>query len=65
MRPLVAYCHFGLGRIYRGADQVNAQRHVATAVTLYRKMRMGSWLEKAEVELGPPRMATRVTETSG
>jgi uncharacterized protein HemY len=53
MRPLAAHCHFGLGKLYRGSgDYADAQEHLTTAVTLYREMDMGSWLEKAEAELG-------------
>jgi class 3 adenylate cyclase/tetratricopeptide (TPR) repeat protein len=53
MRPLAAHCHFGLGELYRRTgDHAKAQEHLATAVTLYREMDMGFWLEKAEAELG-------------
>jgi hypothetical protein len=31
-----------------------AQGHFTNAVTMYREMGMGFWLEKAEAELGPP-----------
>jgi predicted ATPase/class 3 adenylate cyclase len=49
MSPLVAHCHFGLGKLYRSSgDQVTAQAHVTTAVRLYREMDMGFWLEEAE-----------------
>ena len=55
MCPLVAYCHFGLGKLYRGAgDNAKPQEHVAIAARMYREMNMGFWLEKAEAELGPP-----------
>jgi tetratricopeptide (TPR) repeat protein len=51
MRPLVAHCHLGLGKLYRrtGARK-QAQEHVATATTMYREMDMPFWLEQAEVE---------------
>jgi len=59
MRPLVAHCHLGLGRLYRGTgDHAKAQEHLTTAVTLYREMDMGFWLEKAEAELGPSPIRT-------
>jgi hypothetical protein len=52
MRPLVAHCHLGLGKLYRrmGKRQY-AQEHLATATTMYREMGMRFWLEQAEAEL--------------
>jgi class 3 adenylate cyclase/tetratricopeptide (TPR) repeat protein len=55
MRPLVAHCHLGLGKLYRRTgDRKGTREHLATATTLYREMGMGFWLDKAEAELGPP-----------
>jgi hypothetical protein len=52
MRPLVAHCHLGLGKLYRRTDKrEQAQEHLATATTMYREMGMTYWLEKAEVEM--------------
>ena len=52
MRPLVAHCHFGLGRLFRRAGKPkDAQEQLATATTMYRDMDMRFWLEQAEVEL--------------
>jgi class 3 adenylate cyclase/tetratricopeptide (TPR) repeat protein len=52
MRPLVAHCHLGLGKLYRRTDKPEqAQGHLATATTMYREMGMTFWLEKAEAEL--------------
>jgi class 3 adenylate cyclase/tetratricopeptide (TPR) repeat protein len=52
MRPLVAHCHLGLGKLYRRTDKrEQAQEHLATATTMYREMDMRFWLEKAEVEV--------------
>ncbi len=52
MRPLVAHCHLGLGTLYqRTGDRAKAEEHLATAVTMYREMDMGFWLEKAEAAL--------------
>jgi hypothetical protein len=49
MRPLVAHCHLGLGKLYRRtADRAKADEHLTTATTMYREMDMGFWLEKAE-----------------
>jgi tetratricopeptide (TPR) repeat protein len=52
MRPLVAHCHFGLGKLYRRTGKrEQAQEHLTT-VMMYREMGMTYWLEKAEPELG-------------
>ena len=49
MRPLVAHCHLGLGKLFRRTgDGVQAQGHLKTSATMYREMDMGFWLEKAE-----------------
>jgi class 3 adenylate cyclase len=49
MRPLVAHCHLGLGRLYRRTgDGAKAEEHLGTAATMYREMEMGFWLAKAE-----------------
>ena len=51
MRPLVAHCHLGLGKLYRRmAQREQAQEHLTTATTMYREMGMTYWLEKAEEE---------------
>jgi class 3 adenylate cyclase/tetratricopeptide (TPR) repeat protein len=53
MRPLVAHCHHGLGKLYRRTGKrEQAQEHLTTATAMYREMGMTYWLEKAEVELG-------------
>ena len=53
MRPLVAHCHLGLGKLYRRTDKRNqAHEHLATATTMYREMDMRFWLEQAEREIG-------------
>jgi hypothetical protein len=52
MRPLVAHCHLGLGKLYRRTDKrEQAQKQLATATTMYREMGMTYWLEKAEAEM--------------
>ena len=49
MRPLVAHCHLGLGRLYRLADKRSeAQEQLGTATTMYRELDMPFWLEQAE-----------------
>ena len=53
MRPLVARCHLGLGKLYRRTgEQGQAQEHLTTAASMYREMDMRYWLEKAEAEMG-------------
>ena len=52
MRPLVAHCHLGLGKLYRRTgDAAKAQEHLTTATAMYREMGMSFWLEKADAEL--------------
>jgi class 3 adenylate cyclase/tetratricopeptide (TPR) repeat protein len=49
MRPLVAHCHLGLGRLYRQTGKPEqAQEHLSTATAMYREMGMTYWLEKLE-----------------
>ena len=52
MRPLVAHCHLGLGKLYRRTGQPErAREHLTTATTRYREMDMTYWPEKAEAEM--------------
>jgi len=52
MRPLVAHCHLGLGKLYRRTGKrEQAHEHLTTATTMYREMGMTYWLEQAEAEL--------------
>jgi tetratricopeptide (TPR) repeat protein len=51
MRPLVAHCHLGLGKLYRRTGKrQEAQEHLTTATTMYREMDMRFWLEQAAGE---------------
>ena len=51
MRPLVAHCHLGLGKLYRRTGKrEQGHEHLGTALTMYREMDMPFWLEKAEAE---------------
>ena len=51
MRPLVAHCRLGLGKLYRRMDKHElAREHITTATTMYREMGMTYWLEQAEAE---------------
>jgi hypothetical protein len=52
MRPLVAHCHLGLGKLYRRTGKrEQAQEHLTTATTMYREMDMTYWLEQAEMQM--------------
>jgi len=52
MRPLIAHCHAGLGKLYRRIDKRQAaQEHLATATTMFRELDMQFWLKKAAEEL--------------
>ena len=54
MRPLVAHCHFGLGKLYGQTSKWDqAREHLTTATTMYREMDMQFWLEQAEKAQGP------------
>ena len=55
MRPLVAHCHLGLGKLYWRTGKLDQARgYLATATTMYREMGMTYWLEKAEGEMRKP-----------
>jgi tetratricopeptide (TPR) repeat protein len=52
MRPLVAHCHFGLGKLYgRTGQHQQAKEYLATAAEMYREMDMRFRLEQAEAEM--------------
>jgi hypothetical protein len=52
MRPLVAHCHLGLGKLYRRTGkQHEAQEHLRAATAMYREMDMAFWLQQAEAEM--------------
>jgi predicted ATPase/class 3 adenylate cyclase len=51
LRPLVAHCHLGLGKLYRRTGQRDqAREHLTTATAMYREMDMRFYLEQAEAE---------------
>ena len=53
MRPLVAHCHLGLGKLYgRTREREQAQEHLTTATRMYQEMGMTYWVEKAEAKQG-------------
>ena len=52
MRPLVAHCHVGLGKLRRRAgDREQAMEHLTAAMAMYREMGITYWLEPVEAEL--------------
>jgi tetratricopeptide (TPR) repeat protein len=52
MRPLIAHCHVGLGKLYRRTgNQQQAKAHLTDGVAMMREMEMGLWLETAQAEL--------------
>jgi hypothetical protein len=52
MRPLLAHCHLGLGKLYRRmGKRQETQEQLATATWMYREMDMRFWLERAEAEM--------------
>jgi hypothetical protein len=51
MRPLVAHCHLGLGKLSgRTGRRQEGQEHLATAMSMYREMGMTYWPEKVAGE---------------
>jgi tetratricopeptide (TPR) repeat protein len=47
MRPLVAHCHLGLGKLYRRIGETDhAHENLTTATTMYGEMEMGFWLKQ-------------------
>jgi class 3 adenylate cyclase/tetratricopeptide (TPR) repeat protein len=52
MRPLLAHCHLGLGRLHeRARHRDKAQSSLSAAIALYRELGMRSALAEAETEL--------------
>jgi class 3 adenylate cyclase/tetratricopeptide (TPR) repeat protein len=52
MRPVVAHCHLGLGNLYRRASQPqHARENLTIAMTMYREMDMGFWLEQGKADM--------------
>ena len=66
MRPNVAQCHLGLGKLYRLTGQCDqAREHLTIAVTMYREMAMQYWLEQAEAAMKEWRERRRGTDDLG
>jgi class 3 adenylate cyclase/tetratricopeptide (TPR) repeat protein len=55
MRPLLAHCRLGLGKLFeRAGKRAQAHEHLGAAATMYRELDMRFWLERAEAEVGTP-----------
>ena len=53
MRPLIAHCHLGLGKLFaRTGKREQAREYLTTATTMYREMDMRFYLEQAQAEMG-------------
>ena len=51
MRPLIAHCHLGIGRVNRGLGRRRtADKHLARASALYRDMGLSYWLDRPEAQ---------------
>src|SRR5262249_11864363 len=60
MRPLIAHCHVGLGKLYRRAGkQQEGQEHLTIATTMYREMDMRFYMEQAAAKSRRDRQADR------
>jgi tetratricopeptide (TPR) repeat protein len=52
MRPLVAHCHLGLGKLYAEIGRrAEGRAELSAAIDLYRTMEMMFWLPQAEAAL--------------
>jgi tetratricopeptide (TPR) repeat protein len=52
MRPLLAHCHLGLGRLYAKIGRPGqAHTELCAAIELFRAMEMAFWLTRAEAKL--------------
>jgi hypothetical protein len=55
MRPLIARCHLGLGKLYRRmGKRQEAHENLSAATAMYREMNMRFYLEQAEAAVGAP-----------
>jgi tetratricopeptide (TPR) repeat protein len=52
MRPLVAHCYLGLGKLHKLVGSYeDARAYLASAATMYRQMEMDFWLTQADAQL--------------
>jgi class 3 adenylate cyclase/tetratricopeptide (TPR) repeat protein len=60
MRPLIAHCHLGLGKLYRRTSNLGqSHKHLTIAAGMYREMGMRFYLEQAEGERSSWRWAPK------
>jgi class 3 adenylate cyclase/DNA-binding SARP family transcriptional activator len=63
LRPLVARCHHGLGKLYLHASRLDqAGEQLAAATTMYLDMDMRFWLEQADAELSRLPLLAQMSE---
>ena len=56
MRPLIAHCHLGLGKVLAKTEQIEQARdHLTNASTLFQSMSMQYWLKQVHVDMSLPR----------
>jgi MalT-like TPR region len=49
MRPLIAHCHLGLGKMHaRIGDLEHAEKNLTEATAMYAEMGMNFWLEQSQ-----------------
>jgi Tetratricopeptide repeat len=52
LRPLVAHCHLGLGKLNRRTGKrEQAREHLTTATTMYGEIGVPFWLQQADAEM--------------
>jgi len=52
MRPTIAHCHLGIGRLlHRIGKPEHAREHLIAATNMFREMDIGVWAEQGETEL--------------
>jgi tetratricopeptide (TPR) repeat protein len=52
MRPLIAHCYLGLGKLYyRIGETERARESLLAAATMYREMEMDYWLNQGEADM--------------
>ena len=52
LRPLLARCHIGIGRVHlRMDDPANARKHLTTGLDMFRAMQMRYWPESAAAQM--------------
>jgi len=61
MRPLVAHCHLGFGRLREQTGRPSeAEKHLAIAEKMYGEMEMSFWLQQTKIPRTGPIRVDRV-----